>query len=96
MRETPPIATQWSTRSLAEAIGGSDTLVPRVSLDNGLKPHLTKTIKVSDAYRIAGVVLRPPPPRADGERDGERLGDHRELGLDPIPLAWMVNQMIWP
>ena len=36
-------------------------------------------------------VLRPHPPRADGERDGELLGDHRESELDPIQLASLVS-----
>ena len=66
-RETPANATQWSTRSLAEAIGCNDTMVHRVWRDNGLKPHLTKTFKVSNDPRFAeklvdvvGLYLNPP------------------------------------
>ena len=66
-QETPPNATQWSTRSLAKAIGCNDTLVHRVWRDNGLKPHLTKTFKVSNDPRFAeklvdivGLYLDPP------------------------------------
>jgi len=40
-RELPPNATQWSTRTLAAAIGSNDTLVQRVGRDNRLKPHRT-------------------------------------------------------
>jgi transposase len=47
-QETPSNATQWSTRSLAKALGCNDTLVHRVWRDNGLKPHLTKLFKVSN------------------------------------------------
>ncbi|MBC7820766.1 MAG: IS630 family transposase [Planctomycetaceae bacterium] len=66
-QETPANATQWSTRSLAEAIGCNDTMVHRVWRDNGLKPHLTKTFKVSNDPRFAeklvdvvGLYLNPP------------------------------------
>ena len=66
-QEMPPNATQWSTRSLAKAIGGNDTMVHRVWRDNGLKPHLIKTFKVSNDPRFAeklvdivGLYLNPP------------------------------------
>jgi transposase len=66
-QETPPNATQWSTRSLAKSIGCNDTMVHRVWRDNGLKPHLTKTFKVSNDPHFAeklvdvvGLYLNPP------------------------------------
>lgn len=66
-QETPANATQWSTRSLAQALGCNDTMVHRVWRDNGLKPHLTKTFKVSNDPRFAeklvdvvGLYLNPP------------------------------------
>jgi transposase len=66
-QETPPHATQWSTRSLAKALGCSDTLVQRVWKDNGLQPHRTKSFKVSNDPRFAeklvdvvGLYLDPP------------------------------------
>jgi len=37
-QETPPNATQWSTRTLAQAIGCSVTLVQRVWSDDHLQP----------------------------------------------------------
>ena len=52
-QKTPPHATQWPTRALATAIGGNDTMVHRVWRDSGLKPHLTKTFKVSNDPRFA-------------------------------------------
>jgi transposase len=66
-QETPPNATQWSTRSLAEELGCSDTMVQRVWHDNGLRPHRTKSFKVSNDPRFAeklvdivGLYLNPP------------------------------------
>lgn len=66
-QETPPNATQWSTRTLAAAIGCNDTMVHRVWRDNGLKPHLAKTFKVSNDPRfveklidVVGLYLNPP------------------------------------
>lgn len=66
-QETPPNATQWSTRTLAKALGCDDTLVQRVWRDNGLKPHRIKGFKVSNDPRFAeklvdivGLYLDPP------------------------------------
>lgn len=66
-QETPPHATQWSTRTLARDLGCSTTLVQRVWRDNGLKPHRTKTFKVSNDPKFAeklvdvvGLYLDPP------------------------------------
>jgi transposase len=66
-QETPPHATQWSKRSLAKALGCSDSLVQRVWHDNGLKPHRIKNFKVSNDPQFAeklvdvvGLMLDPP------------------------------------
>lgn len=66
-QETPPHATHWTTRTLAKAIGTSKDTVQRVWSDNGLKPHLTKTFKVSNDPHFAekivdiiGLYLHPP------------------------------------
>jgi transposase len=66
-QETPPNATQWSTRTLAKALGCDDTLVQRVWRDNNLKPHRTKGFKVSNDPKFAeklvdivGLYLDPP------------------------------------
>ena len=66
-QETPPNATQWSTRTLAKALGCSDTMVQRVWRDNGLQPHRRKTFKLSNDPRFAeklvdvvGLYLNPP------------------------------------
>jgi transposase len=66
-RETPPQATQWSTRTMAAAVGVSEKTVRRVWRDNGLKPHRVKTFKVSNDPQFAeklvdvvGLYLDPP------------------------------------
>ena len=66
-QETPPNATQWSTRTMARAVGVSKATVQRVWRDNGLRPHRTKTFKVSNDPRfveklvdVVGLYLHPP------------------------------------
>jgi transposase len=66
-RQKPADATHWSTRTLAEALGTNRSMVSRVWRANGLKPHLSRTFKVSNdpnfAEKLADVVglyLDPP------------------------------------
>jgi transposase len=66
-RETPPHATQWSTRSMAHVAGVSEATVRRIWRAHGLKPHRTKTFEVSNdpAFAekledIVGLYLNPP------------------------------------
>jgi transposase len=66
-QEKPANATQWSTRTMAEAVGVSKATVQRVWRDNGLKPHLTKSFKVSNdplfvekTTDVVGLYLNPP------------------------------------
>jgi len=66
-QETPPNATHWSLRTMAEAVGTSKDTVQRVWKDHNLKPHLTKTFKVSNdphfaekVVDIVGLYLNPP------------------------------------
>ena len=63
----PKSATHWSTRTLAEKIGVSQSMVHRVWKSNGLKPHLVKTFKVSNDPHfeeklrdVVGLYLNPP------------------------------------
>src|SRR5512135_831749 len=44
-QQKPVDATHWSTRTLAEALGTTRSLVNRVWRANGLKPHLCHTFK---------------------------------------------------
>jgi transposase len=67
LHEKPPAATQWSARTLAKAAGLSHTSVQRIWAAHGLKPHLTKTFKLSNDKQfvdkvvdIVGLYLDPP------------------------------------
>ena len=67
LEETPRDATHWSTRSMAQATGMSQTGIRRIWGAFGLKPHLTDSFKLSpdpqfiDKVRdIVGLYLNPP------------------------------------
>lgn len=57
MQVKPPNATHWSTRSLARYLGIDDNRVQRVWKAAGLKPHLTRTFKVSNDPQFAEKVV---------------------------------------
>jgi transposase len=66
-KTTPENATHWSTRSMAEAAGVSQSTVQRVWSGNGIKPHLVRTFKLSNDPRfeeklvdVVGLYLDPP------------------------------------
>ena len=66
-QERPANATHWSTRSMATAAKVSETSVRRIWHAHGLKPHLTKSFKVSNDRHFAekledivGLYLDPP------------------------------------
>lgn len=63
----PEAATHWSTRTLAEKLGVTQSMIHRVWKANGLKPHLVKTFKVSNDPHfeeklrdVVGLYLNPP------------------------------------
>ena len=65
--DKPSNATHWSTRTLANELGISQSMVCRVWRANGLKPHLSRTFKVSNDPHFAeklidvvGLYLDPP------------------------------------
>ena len=65
--ETPRDATHWSVRTMAAEFGISHTSVQRIWAEAGLKPHLTRTFKVSNDPRfeekvtdIVGLYMNPP------------------------------------
>ena len=67
LEETPVDATHWSTRSMANATGMSQSAVSRIWRAFGLKPHLVDTFKLSpdplfvDKVRdIVGLYINPP------------------------------------
>ena len=65
--EKPRHQTHWSTRSMANAVGCTQSMVSRVWRDNNLQPHRTKTFKLSNDPQFAeklvdvvGLYLDPP------------------------------------
>jgi transposase len=66
-QQKPANATHWSTRTMAEAAGLSEKSVRRIWHKHGLKPHLSRTFKVSNdpafaekLEAIVGLYLNPP------------------------------------
>ena len=67
IQSVPANATHWSVRTLAKELGVSRSMVHRVWQANQLKPHLTRTFKLSNDPRfveklvdIVGLYLNPP------------------------------------
>ena len=63
----PKNATHWSTRSMAKATGYSNATIQRIWSAHGLKPHVTRTFKLSNdpdfvkkLRDIVGLYLNPP------------------------------------
>lgn len=67
LQTKPPNATHWSTRTMAEAQGLSEATIRRIWKRHNLKPHLTKTFKLSRDKQfveklcdVVGLYLNPP------------------------------------
>jgi|SRR5215207_5472614 len=67
LETTPAGATHWSTRTMAEKAGISHTLVGRIWRTFGLKPHLTRSFKMSPDPQlvekvrdVVGLYMNPP------------------------------------
>ena len=67
LHTTPPNATHWSTRTLAEAQGLSEATIRRIWKRHNLKPHLIKTFKLSRDRQfvekltdVVGLYVNPP------------------------------------
>lgn len=67
VQEKPANATHWSARMMAEAMGVGHTTVQRIWKEYGLKPHLTRSFKLSNdpnfaekVVDIVGLYLNPP------------------------------------
>jgi transposase len=63
----PANATHWSVRTLAKELNVSESMVHRVWKANNLKPHLSRTFKLSNDPRfvekvidVVGLYLNPP------------------------------------
>ena len=67
LQATPPNATHWSTRSMAQAQGLSRMAVQRIWKQHNLKPHLVRTFKISrdkqfveKLHDVVGLYVNPP------------------------------------
>ncbi len=67
LEQKPVNATHWSTRTMAKAVEVSEKTVRRIWKTHGLKPHLSRTFKLSRDKQFAekledvvGLYLRPP------------------------------------
>src|SRR6478736_6795456 len=67
LNEKPPGATHWSERTMAARAGIAPSSVHKIWAAHGLKPHLTKTFKLSrdpnfvaKVEDIVGLYLNPP------------------------------------
>jgi transposase len=67
LHQKPAHATHWSTRTMAQTAGISEASVRRIWRAHGLKPHLTRTFKLSrdpefaeKLEDIVGLYLNPP------------------------------------
>jgi transposase len=65
--QPPPNRTRWSVRSMARQVGVSPASVQRVWAANEIKPHLTRTFKLSKDphfetkfWDVIGLYLNPP------------------------------------
>ena len=63
----PPGRTQWSSRTMAKAKGVSANTVQRLWRANEIKPHITRTFKISNDkdfeakfWDVIGLYLDPP------------------------------------
>ena len=66
-QEKPANATHWSARTMARAMGVGHRSVQRIWKEHGLKPHLTRTFKLSNDPKFAekvvdvvGLYMNPP------------------------------------
>ena len=67
LQEKPVNATHWSTRTLAKHLGTAATNIRRVWQSNGLKPHLSRSFKLSrdphfedKLLDVVGLYMNPP------------------------------------
>ncbi len=65
--QPPPNRTRWSVRSMAQQVGLSPASVQRIWAANEIKPHLTRTFKLSrdpqfeaKFWDVIGLYLNPP------------------------------------
>jgi transposase len=67
LKEKPPQGTHWSTRLLGAKVGVHHSLIGRIWKAHGLKPHLSRTFKLSNDPKfisklrdVVGLYVAPP------------------------------------
>lgn len=94
-QETPVAETHWSTRSLAKVMGLSPSTIGRIWRSHGLKPHLTRTFKLSRDPKfleklddVIGLYLNPPEHAlvfSVDEKSQIQALDRTQPGLPLVP-----------
>jgi transposase len=94
-QETPVAGTHWSTRSLAKVMGLSPSTIGRTWRRHGLKPHLTRTFKLSRDPKfvekledVIGLYLNPPEHAlvlSVDEKSQIQALDRTQPGLPLVP-----------
>lgn len=94
-QETPVAGTHWSTRSLAKVMGLSPSTIGRIWRSHGLKPHLTRTFKLSRDPKfleklddVIGLYLNPPEHAlvfSVDEKSQIQALDRTQPGLPLVP-----------
>lgn len=83
----PPAATHWSVRWMAKASGVSPSAAPRIRKAHGLRPHMTRSFKLSGdpnfnakVADIVGLCLDPPEKASPSTR---KARSSRSIGPGP-------------
>ena len=91
---TPPGRQRWSTRTLAAAAGIAPSSVGRIWHQQGLKPHRTKTFKLSSDkqfeskfWDVIGLYLDPPEKSVVLCCDEKSQGQALERTQPTLPLG---------
>lgn len=94
-QEPPAAGTHWSTRSLAKVMGLSPRTIGRIWRRHGLKPHLTRTFKLSRDPKfvekledVIGLYLNPPEHAlvfSVDEKSQIQALDRTQPGLPLVP-----------
>jgi transposase len=93
LHSKPANASHWSIRSMAAASGISRTAVQRIWKAHGLKPHMTKTFKLSRDPRfnekladVVGLYLNPPDKALVLSVDEKSQIQALERTQKPLPM----------
>src|SRR5437667_9702029 len=79
LHTTPPDATHWSARSMAQAQGLSKDTIHRIWKQHHLKPHVIETFKLSrdkhfveELHDVVGQYPKRPDKAIELSRDAKR------------------------